>query len=157
MSNQKYFWHGEPVKTDFGYATVQENKEKPLFWYNFECLWNLNEGKPYYGTKKSAMIPTIKVTSKDGQSFLIANHFGIGASKLKKGGWPNHIHFSLPDNAKFEGCEDLGVLRNIYSIREFDEEKFAEHEKLRGIWQKENFPEETKKMDNLKAMFRKGK
>ena len=157
MGTHKYFWHGEPVKTDFGYATVNENKEKPLFWYNFECLWNLNEGKPNYGLNKSAMIPAIKVTSKDGQSFLIANHFGIGASKLKKGGWPNHNHFSLPDNAKFEGCEDLGSLRIIYSIREFDEENYSEHEKLRRIWQRENFPEEMKKMDSLKAAFRKGK
>jgi len=38
MNNQKYFWQGEPVKTDFGVAYPIENTEKPLFWYNLANL-----------------------------------------------------------------------------------------------------------------------
>ena len=31
-----YQWQGENVKVVFGYCTITENKEKPLYWYNYE-------------------------------------------------------------------------------------------------------------------------
>lgn len=155
MNKQKYFWQGEPVKTDFGVVVQPENKEKPLYWYNFECNWNVAENKPRYGTVKTCSIPAIKVTTKDGQVFLIANHFGIGANKLMKGGSPRDTHFSFGDNAKFQGAEDLGVFRNAYSIRKFDEDGFVEYEAKRERWQKENFPEEFERMENLRKSFKR--
>ena len=157
MSNQKYFWNGESVKTDFGVAYQPENTEKPLYWYNYECNWDSVLNKPIYNTKKIAMIPAIKVTTKKGYVFFIANHFGIGANKLMKGGTMRQRHFSLDDNVKFEGVEDLGILRNEYSIREFDEDGFVEYESKRERWQKENFPKEFERLQALKDSFKKGK
>lgn len=154
MNNKKYFWQGEPVKTDFGVVYQPENKEKPLFWYNYECNWNTTLDKPIYDTEKIAAIPAIKVTTENGYTFFIANHFGIGANKLKKGGWPNHTHFSFSDDVKFEGVEELGALRNMYSIREFDEDGFVEYEAKRKRWQKENYPDEFARMERIENSFR---
>lgn len=154
MSKQKYFWHGEPVKTDFGAAYVFEYPERPLWWYNFECNWDVTLDKEKRDTVSVAMLPAIKVTPKNGDSFYIANHYGIGAHKLRNGGWPSHKHFSIGSDAKFEGVEELGSLRNVYSIREFDEVGFSQHEAKRERWQKENFPEEYARMQALKESFR---
>lgn len=155
MNNQKYFWNGEPVKTDFGVAYQPENTERPLYWYNYECNWNTTLNKPIYGTKKVAAIPAIKITTKQGDVFFIANHFGIGANKLMKGGTMRQTHFSLDGNVKFIGAEELGILRNEYSIRKFDEEGFAEHEARRERWQKENFPEEFERMEMFRKSFKR--
>lgn len=154
---QVYFWQGEPVKTDFGCVTVTENTEKPLYWYNFECNWNIEENKPIRGLKgdKAAIIPAIKITTKDNYTFYIANHFGIGAHKLKNGGWPNYRHFSFADNAEFKGCEELGHMRNLYNLRTFYLKGYTEHEAARRQWQKETHPEEFKKSEQLQKLFQK--
>lgn len=157
MNNQKYFWQGEPVKTDFGVAYPIENTEKPLFWYNYECNWDITHDKPSYDTVKSAVIPAIKITTQSGYSFVIANHNGIGANKLIKGGWPTSTHFSFADDVKFEGCEELGTLRNIFSIREFDEDGFIEYENKRKRWQKENYPVEFEQSERIRNAFKSGR
>lgn len=143
----KYQWQGKPVRKVFGYCKVEEEEDKPLWWWNYECCWDDYEGKPKYSAhKKFAIIPAIKVTYED-QVFCIANHFGIGASKLKKGGWPNHAHFSLPVDA-FE--DKLSQSESImYNIREFDELGYSRHEANRDKWQKSNFPEEYEKMESF--------
>ena len=153
MSNQKYFWHGEPVKTELGAVYVLENTEKPLYWYNYECNWDIDQDKAIHGDK-AAMIPAIRVTSKDGYSFIISNHFGIGINKLLKGGWPNQSHFSFNDDVKFETLEELGSLRIAYSIRKFDEEAFSAHESKRKLWQKKNHPEAYKERELLMESFK---
>lgn len=131
----KYQWHGEPVKVKFGNCIVKENKDKPLYWYNFECY---PEGK--------ACIPALKVTTKNGQSFMISNHFGIGVYKLLKGGWPDTSHFSL--DGKFNTKPQL-------KITEFDPDGYANYEAEREKWQNEHYPEEYKKILSLRKMGRR--
>lgn len=153
----KYFWQGEPVLVDFGAVYIEENIEKPLFWYNYECNWDVNLNKPKYGEQKGAMIPAIKIYSFQGDELLIiSNHFGVGANKLLKGGWPNHTHFSFSDNVKFESRENLPsyTLQKAFKITEFDEEGYSKYEEGRKKWQKENFPEEFEKLERLKKAFR---
>lgn len=130
-----YQWQGEPVTVEFGRSIVHENKEKPLFWYNYEC-----NSEPPKGT---ACIPSIKVTTKDGSSFVIANHFGIGVYKLLSGGWPSHTHFSVGED--FTEDKD-------FSITEFDKSCYVAYEAGRTAWQKKNFPEEYERMDALRRL-----
>lgn len=145
-----YQWQGEPVSVKFGYTMVKENKEKPLWWYNFECNVKQNihdEYIPSYGTTGMALIPSIQV-SQGNSVFIIANHFGIGVSKLIKGGWPNHSHFSV--NGEF--TED-----NDFAIYEFDELSYSKHESERNKWQKENYHDEYKKLEDMRNSFKKFK
>lgn len=148
-----YQWHGKPVKVRFGYVEQRENTEKPLYWYNFECQ---NE-KQLDGTfipdrmasgdgRKFALIPAIEVT-QDGQTWLIANHYGIGVNKLLKGGWPNSTHFSLAGDFK----EDAAP---YFKITEFDLEGYEHHESYRRKWQKENYPAEFEQMERLRISFK---
>lgn len=148
---RKYFWQGEPVKVEFGQCFVKRNDDKPLTWYNFECHINLSDGtlQPT-GTGTGAIIDAIKVTAKDGESFVIANHFGIGAYKLKKGGWPDCTHFSLPID-KFENVP----WRDNIQQRNLDVEKYSEHEAARNKWLKKNYPKEYEKIEGLRKIIRK--
>jgi hypothetical protein len=141
MKKSVYQWQGEPVKVVFGYCEVFTNKEKLLYWYNYECdISKLFKGK--------ALIPAIKIISNDNDySFVIANHYGIGISKLKKGGWPNHTHFSLDNNLFVEDTH------RAFNIRKFDFEQYSEYETNRENWQKENFPEEYNKIRSLRNMI----
>lgn len=144
MSKQKYFWQGEPIKTDFGFVVLKEKVDKPLYWYNYEVLNNI-------------IIPAIKCTAKDGYEFLIANHHGIGAHKLINGGWPSHTHFSIPNDAKFEGKEELGPLRSYFYINVFDESAYSKHESNRTGWQRRRYPEEFQKKVELMEAFKNAK
>lgn len=137
---RKYFWNGEPVKVEFSAAIVKANEEKPLYWYNYECL--------YESKVKTALIPAIKITLKSGEEFCIANHFGIGASKLKKGGWPNHRHFSIPVE-----CFISNMWDTVKSPREFDEERFSEYESNREKWFKKTYPKEYSEKMFLRKMI----
>lgn len=139
--NNKYFWHGESVKTRFGYCSVKEDVERPLFWYNYECLSDR-------GTIAHALIPAIEVLTNCNQRFVIANHYGIGAYKLKKGGWPDCTHFSLPADTFQESNEPAFI------IRHFNEEEFAKHEAERRRWQKKMYPEEFEKSEVLRRMIK---
>ena len=133
---KKYFykWHGEDVKVKFGFCIAKQNKEKHLYWYNYECLSNNGELN---------FIPSIQITSKDGKVWTIANHFGIGVYKLEMGGWPNCTHFSL-ENEWFSNNWNM-------TIRKFDLDGYSEYESNRDKWRKENY---TKEYNELEA-FRK--
>jgi hypothetical protein len=131
----KYQWQGELVKVEFGNCIVRENKENPLCWYNYECHPNANG---------LACIPAIKITTKDGDSFMLANHFGIGIHKLRNGGWPNYRHFSL--DGKFSTKPRL-------KYTEFNLEGFERYEAERNKWQQKNYPEEWKKLQAIRSAF----
>lgn len=135
---QNYQWQREPVKVEFGLSTVRENKEKSLWWYNFEC----NESYP----KGVGVIAAIRIITKDDYSFVLANHSGIGVHKLINGGWPNYSHFDLPDTSFKKGG---------FRITEFDELEYSRHEAERNKWQKENYPEEYKKIESLRKIISK--
>lgn len=128
---RKYFWQGEPVKTEFWLCIVFLVKEKPLWWYNYECA--MSSGL------SSAVVPVIKVIHETGD-FLIANHFGIGAHKLKAGGWPSHKHSSVNgDLVPYEKYQRAPI--------KLDLEGYEAHEEDRTLWQRKNFPEEMKERD----------
>jgi len=131
-----YQWHGESVKTLFGYSYVKENVDKPLCWYNYEC--------DLIHPKGHAVIGAIKITTKDNEEFVIANHFGIGINKLLKGGWPNATHFSLP-------LESFRKDKH-FIIKEFDLDGYSEYEANREKWQEINYPEEYKKLKELMSL-----
>ncbi len=133
-----YQWQGEPVKYKFGNCIVRENREKPMWWYNFECLTN----KVSIGME---CIPVIQVIPKSGRSFMIANHFGIGHHKLINGGWPNYAHFSV--DGEFSDWPEL-------RYDEFDHEGYSEHEAARRKWQKEKYPEEFERMEALRKTIK---
>jgi len=128
----KYQWQGEPVKVEHGYCMVKTNKDKPLWWYNYECRKN-----------GSAAIFALKVTTKDGYSFIISNEYGIGSHKLKNGGWPSYRHFSL------DGTFHTNMKSKQTTL---DLEGFQQHEAEREKWFKENYPIEYEEIDALKRI-----
>ncbi|WP_420581962.1 hypothetical protein [Reichenbachiella sp.] len=132
----KYQWQGEPVKVEFGCSTVSENKEKPLWWYNYLC--DKCGGQ--------AEIPSIRITTVSGQSFVISNQFGIGVHKLLNGGWPNMTHASLPDTG-FE------VNEMDYKIEEFNKESWLFYNSKKDSWMKEKHPEEFERLESLREVI----
>lgn len=139
----KYKWHGEPVKTRFGFYKIDENKAKPLYWYNFECAHDV-----FYNPiiSQRAYVPCIEVSTSDGQVFYIANHFGIGVHKLLAGGWPSHSHFSLSGGIFEENWNDV--------FYQFDLDGYEKHEAKRRKWQQKEFPDEFAKSERLMKMAR---
>lgn len=149
---KKYQWQGEPVKVKFGYVVQQENSEKPMYWYNFEC-YNKQELDGSFkddhfvkdNGKHFSLISAIQVESNAGYKFLLANHYGIGVAKLLKGGWPNHTHFSLDG----EFTESKAP---YFAFKVFDLDGYEKHESARRNWQRKTYPIEFDRMEQ----FRKG-
>lgn len=139
-----YEWQGEPVKIKHVIVTVKKNEEKPLWWFNFEC--------DEYGMGHSwAVVPAILIETKN-ESFIIANHHGIGIHKVTRGGWPNHQHFSIgKESIKKVVDEKTGSV--FWKYTEFDELRFSEHEAKRRKWQQEHFPEEFEKSETLRRLI----
>lgn len=137
---RKFFWHGKPVKAEFGLATVHENTEKPFMWYNYECMTS--------SIVCSAMIDAVRITTEHGSTFILANHYGIGRYKLMKGGWPNCTHLSLPDDCSF-------MVDSRSSVK-WDEEGFARHEYERKKWfeetRSEQYPDLWRKLEAAKSI-----
>lgn len=134
MGKRKYFWQGEQIKTEFGCCMVKTNKEKPLWWYNWNCR---DEGH--------AFIDAIKITTKGGESFCISNEYGYGVHKLINGGWPNFGHASLP-------IEEFEMLKHKYHTQ-FDHELWVRDESMRRRWQEANFPVEFEKSESLSRLI----
>jgi len=135
----KLLWQGEEIKKWFGYCKVYTNKDKPLYWYNFEC-----EISTIHGME---LIPAIKI-EYDGVLFCIANHFGIGYHKLINGGWPNYRHFSLP----VESFEESH--KPAFNFHSFDLDAYSQHEAMREQWQKKNFPDEYEKFEKMRIQIK---
>jgi len=143
-----YEWQGQPIKTEFGYCIVTENKDKPMYWYNYECNWDDYHNKERRSSgDKRAIIPAIKITYED-QVFCIANHFGIGVHKLINGGWPSHRHYSLPVDG-FDSVIPKGE-KIIFCLKQFDLEGFEAHESERKKWQKRTHPIEFEKSEAMR-------
>lgn len=147
MENFNYEWQGDPVEVKFGFCKVLEVPEKPLWWYNYECSINRVRNA---SERRFALIPAIQVTQY-GRTFVLANHFGIGHNKLIKGGWPNHAHFSM------SGCKFTEDNSPEWKRTSFYYDGYAKHEAEREKWQRENYPEEYKQIEALKAGFYKSK
>lgn len=143
MERNNYQWQGEKVKVEFGLCKVIEVKNKPLWWWNYECCWDDYYNKDKYSMHdKSALVPAVKITHKE-QEFVIANHFGIGVHKLINGGHPNYRHYSLPLDG-FESTSCMTIQEQyIYVHRKFDLLSFEDHEAKRSKWQKRKFPKEV--------------
>ncbi len=145
VKSSKYAWHGIPVQTRFGLARVKTNKEKPLYWYNYEVAMSETEFQGY------ALISAIEVTTEN-STFLISNHFGIGVLKLIKGGWPSSAHFSFDDDAEFTEHKEFEKFDGT-----FDLDGYEKHEAARRRWQKENFPEDFDRSERLRKLFKSDK
>lgn len=139
-SKSKYQWQGQPVKVEFGYCYVNENIEKPLYWYNYECSREMD---------KRALIGAVRITTEQGK-FCLSNHFGIAVHKLINGGWPGYAHFSL-DGETFEEWPDRE--KSMMEVRKFDLEGYEEHEAKRRTWQKKNYPEEFERSEALRRLI----
>lgn len=150
----KYQWQGEPVKVKFGYVLQEEAVEKPMYRYNFECytkeeidgIFKVDHFVQSNG-KHFSLIPAIEVESNTGYKFKLANHYGIGITKLLKGGWPNHAHFSLDGSFKESNA-------HYFAFKKFDLEGYENHESERRSWQKKNYPVEFERMEQLCAGFK---
>lgn len=148
-----YQWQGTPCTVRFGYVVQQENTEKPLYWYNFECCTHeqldgsfKHEHMCFANGKHFSCIPAIEVTQGN-QTFKLANHYGIGINKLIKGGWPNHNHFSL-DGPFTEDDPSHWVYKEL----ELDE--YERHESARRDWQRKTHPEDFAKMEAFRESMR---
>lgn len=141
---KEYQWQGEPVKVRFGLAEAKTNKDKPLYWYNYEISL---EETTMQGT---VLISAIEVETKSGYKFLISNHFGIGVRKLLRGGSPNTCHFSFDDGAKFAEHKEYEMYDGNFQLKDYEE-----HEAKRRKWQRENFPVEFEKSERLVKLMNK--
>jgi len=130
----KYFWQGEPVKTTFGYCSIKKHDDKPMMWWNALC-----DDDGY------ALIEAVRVDAEIYGIFYIANFGGIGAYKLKRGGWPDCTHYSIPSDSSFTE-ERYG------NKRELDEEEYASVSCKIRTYQKINFPEEFEQGEALRAL-----
>jgi len=144
MKSKIYKWQGEPVEVKFGYVTVKENLEKPLYWYNYEC--NMNKVGAEW-KHKFALIPAVKVIHDNG-SFLLSNQAGLAVHKLINGGWPNYTHASLDGEFKEYDAPE-------FAPKKFDEEEYCKIESDRNKWFAKTYPEEWKKLQALTDAGRK--
>ena len=141
--NKKTFeWQGEEVKVKFGLALTKTNKDKPLYWYNYEV--SLEETIMQGNT----LISAIQIETSRGSKFVISNHFGIGVHKVLNGGYPNIQHFSFSDDVEFKEHPEYETYDG-----EFQLEEFEEHESNRRKWQKENFPVEFDNSERLRKLI----
>lgn len=150
MSNKvKYAWQGEPVQIQFGQCKVVQNDELPFMWYHYDIYLTRDPNGEAY-------VPAIRVTTQHGSSFCIANHFRIGERKLKAGGWPDHCHFSLPEEGFQETSKEEAMF--MHDLR-WNEERYAEHEAARDEYFKEYIapmhPDIWRKMEACKAIVMK--
>ena len=128
-------WQGEKIKATPVIVAVRQNVEKPLCWYNYEVHKYITENS--YATDR-ALLEGILIEYKD-QKFCISNHLGVGINKLRKGGWPNHAHYSLPIENIVEDSYPISISTS------FNLDDFLDHEAQRTKWMKDNFPIEYEK------------
>lgn len=141
MSKNVYQWQGEKAKVRFGRYKVEEQKDKPLYWYNYEVL-----------ALQDPYINCVEVTSQ-GQTFYIYNGFGYGVAKLEAGGWPNMGHMSLPsDKSNFTEYTPEEWATVKFKCLNEDMQKFEAMRYARDTWFRQQYPEEMKKMDALRAL-----
>lgn len=133
-------WHGEPVLIEYGTCIVKRNTEKPLWWYNYEVAMSRD-------ASEQACIEAIRILPNYGPPFAIANHFGIGEHKLDHGGWPTHVHHSLP-------VETFKKSSTPIIHGKLNEPEYAAHEAARDAWMKREHPEEYNKLDGLRRLIR---
>ena len=156
----RYRWNDRPVKIEHLWVKIKENKDQPLYWYNY----NVNA----YGESKDWVIMTaIEITTKEGEKFIISNHFGTGINKCRKGGCADQYHGS------FRKVDIIEVIRknsdlykkwsyigdrdnNLLEINiQLNEKLYVQEEQERRAWQKMYYPEEFKKLDALRKAFTK--
>jgi hypothetical protein len=125
--NKRYKWQGEPVEVEFGTFHAKPSTTHPLSWYNFEIETERNTS-----SDGSLGLPAVRFTYM-GEEIIIANHFGIGAHKLRKGGWPDCTHFSF-GKGRFIPGEDW------FTCKGLREREYAAHEAARESWMKKKDP-----------------
>jgi hypothetical protein len=142
----KYFWDGENVTIRHGYVLVQEDKEHPLKWYNYEVYLCKQDRDSNYETLK-AIIPAIEIITKNGYKFHISNHYGVGVYSLLQGGTWRQISFHFDEPYEFIGDE-------VKKIPEYDQIKYHAHELKRMAWQRVTYPNEYKAIERLRKLIK---
>lgn len=140
MAKRKLKWQGEEVAAEHVTLKIYENKDKPLWWSNYEVCLASRDASIY------ALVPALKITYNE-RVFYISNHFGIGLRKLRKGGWPNHQHFGFDEIEEYKSC--------LERFDSYCERDFIDHERSRRIWQMTNFPKEFEASERLRKLIQK--
>lgn len=140
-TGKAFLWNGEKIESArFGYVVQPPNKEKPLYWYN----WEVEKQKAL--EIEPCMIPAIEITTKDGDPFIIANIGGIGVYKLEAGGMWTHQHLSLDG----EFTEDEN-----FAVYEYSQADFAIYHKGLENWQKAKDPQAWERLEALRSSYDK--
>lgn len=136
-----YRWNDQPIdKVEFGYATVVENTQKPMYWYNYDIHAS---GQP------SLKMAAIRIT-QNGESFVIANIYGSGFRKITNGGTADLQHFGLTGNNTF--VEDKS-----FAIKAYDKEGLDKRQEMANDYFLHKEPELFKKFDSLRRLAKNPK
>jgi len=140
----KYSWNGRPVTIEHVWVLIKEVKDKPLYWYNYDCSTSVNG---------EALFPALEITTQEDAKFIIDNSFGLGINKCRKGGMWTSAHRGFDDESIVEvyreGHKRFGS-KNI----QFSEEQYLKDNEDRNRWQKYYYPEEFERSEQLRIAIR---
>jgi len=146
MKKGNYFWNGRPVEIEHVWVLIKEVKDKPLYWYNYDCSTSVN-GK--------ANFPAIEITTKEGAKFIIDNSFGLGINKCRKGGMWTNAHRGFNEDSIVEVYREGHNRFNGKNIQ-FSEKQYLQDNEDRRRWQKHYYPEEFEWSEELRLAIDNG-
>lgn len=147
MAQGKYFWNGRPVTIEHIWVLIKEIKDKPMFWYNYDCSTSVNG---------EALFPALEITTTEGVKFIIDNSFGLGINKCRKGGMWTSTHRGFNDESIAEVYRE-GHRRFDFKNIQFSEKQYLQDNEDRMRWQRHYYPEEFKKSEELRLAIKNGK
>lgn len=130
---KKGYWQGEEVNYEVIELIVEDDLEYPLFW-----------ARVFVGDKRQA----VRVTTKDGYSWVMDNEYGEALLKIYSGGWPDKSHATIKNYKQINTIDDPNEWRT-----EIDIEKKRHETYLIREFQKRNNPEEFEKAQRLRKLL----
>jgi hypothetical protein len=127
------YWNGDKSANFIGVIYKVDKAPTPTWWQN-----------RVVGTERQGLMITYA-----NQTWLIDNECGDGYYKLTEGlGSWRCGHKSLADYTIVREIPDEEI------IMQYNEEKLAEETRLHDEWMEQNYPEDFKKLQALKASIR---
>lgn len=127
------YWNGDKSANFIGVIYKVDKASTPTWWQN-----------RIVGTERQGLIITYA-----NQTWLIDNECGDGYYKLTEGlGSWRCGHKSLADYTIVKEIPDEEI------ITQYNEEKLAEESRLHDEWMEQNYPEDFKRLQALKASIR---
>lgn len=127
------YWNGDKSATFIGVIYKVDKAPTPTWWQN-----------RVVGTERQGLVITYA-----NQTWLIDNECGDGYYKLTQGfGMWQCGHKSLADYTIVKEVPDEEI------ITEYNSEKLAEESQLHDEWMEQNYPEDFKRLQALKASIR---